>query len=74
MAAGQYMLSGDFSENYEKFDGFFKVLEGPEHFRRYKKLVIDREEFNSSCSSKWDDVFKNMIQRDADRTAELASV
>jgi len=72
MAAGHYMLSGDFFENYEKFDGFFQILEHPEHFRRYKKLVIDREEFNSSCSSKWDDVFKDMVERDKERNIALA--
>ena len=32
MAAGHYMLSGDFFENYEKFDDFFKFLEDPQQF------------------------------------------
>ena len=50
MAAGHYMLSGDFFENYQKFDSFFKILEDPNHFRRYKKLVIDRDDFvQPSC-------------------------
>ncbi len=75
MAAGHYMLSGDFFENYDKFDGFFKILESPEHFRRYKKLVIDREDFvKPSCSSQWEEVFKDMIQRDAERNVELAAL
>jgi hypothetical protein len=73
MAAGHYMLSGDFFENYEKFDGFFKVLEDPANFRRYKKLVIDRENFvQPSCHSRWEEVFKDMVARDNERTAELA--
>ena len=73
MAAGHYMLSGDFFENYEKFEGFFQILEHPENFRRYKKLVIDREEFvQPSCSTEWDVVFKEMLERDRERNAELA--
>ncbi len=73
MAAGHYMLSGDFFENYKKYEGFFEVLEDPAQFRRYKKLVIDRDDFvQPSCSSRWEEVFKDMIARDAERTAELA--
>jgi flavin-dependent dehydrogenase len=72
MAAGHYMLSGDFFENYEKFESFFKVLEDPNQFRRYKKLVIDRKEYvQPSCHSRWEEVFKDMIERDAERTAVL---
>ena len=70
MGAGHYMLSGDFFENYEKFDSFFKILEDPTQFRRYKKLVMDRDEFvQPSCHSRWEEVFKDMVERDADRNA-----
>ncbi|MEO5717525.1 MAG: NAD(P)/FAD-dependent oxidoreductase [Chthoniobacterales bacterium] len=73
MAAGHYMLSGDFFENYKKFEGFFEILESPEQFRRYKKLVIDRKEFvQPTCSTEWDLVFRDMLERDSERTAELA--
>ena len=73
MAAGHYMLSGDFFENYQKFDSFFKILEDPNHFRRYKKLVIDRDDFvQPSCEGRWDEIFKDMIGRDAERAAALA--
>jgi flavin-dependent dehydrogenase len=73
MAAGHYMLSGDFFENYEKFEDFFQILEDPKQFRRYKKVVIDRGEFvQPSCHSRWEEVFKDMVQRDAERSAELA--
>ena len=73
MAAGHYMLSGDFFENYKKFDDFFEVLENPDHFRRYKKLVIDRDEFvQPSCQSSREEVFADMMQRDRERTAALA--
>jgi flavin-dependent dehydrogenase len=74
MAAGHYMLSGDFFENYQKFDSFFEVLEDPAHFRRYKKLVIDRDDFvQPSCDSRWEEIFKDMVSRDVERTAALAS-
>ena len=46
MAAGHYMLSGDFFENHERYAKFFELLEDPKGFRRYKNLVIDREDFN----------------------------
>ena len=73
MAAGHYMLSGDFFENYQKFDSFFKILEDPNHFRRYKKLVIDREDFvEPSCEARWDEVFKDMIGRER-RTRDSAA-
>ncbi len=74
MAAGHYMLSGDFFENYQKFDSFFKILENPDHFRRYKKMVIDRDDFvQPSCESRWEDVFKDMLSRDAERSEALVS-
>jgi len=73
MAAGHYMLSGDFFENYEKFEGFFQILEDPTQFQRYKKLVIDRKEFNQpSCHSRWEDIFSDMINRDVERNAAFA--
>ena len=74
MAAGHYMLSGDFFENYEKFDEFFKALEDPKNFHRYQKLVIDRPAFNHpTCHSPWDLVFGDMRERDKERNAELAA-
>jgi Dehydrogenases (flavoproteins) len=73
MAAGHYMLSGDFFENYEKFNAFFQILEDPKQFQRYKKLVIDRKEFNQpTCRSRWEEIFADMVERDAERNAEFA--
>jgi hypothetical protein len=57
MAAGHYMLSGDFFENYAKYDGFFSILEDSETFRRYKRQVIDRADFQKECETTWADVF-----------------
>ena len=72
MAAGHYMLSGDFFENYQKYDSFFQLLEDPTQFRRYNKLVIERDDFvKPSCESRWQEVFQDMVKRDDERTAAL---
>lgn len=65
MAAGHYMLSGDFFENYSKYDDFFKALENADTFRRYKRTVIDRKEFQTECETKWGDVFGDLQLRAA---------
>jgi hypothetical protein len=57
MAARHYMLAGDFFENHEKYSRMFEVLENPREFRSYKKVVIDRPDFQSGCHTKWEDVF-----------------
>jgi len=63
MAAGHYMLSGDFFENYEKYDSFFQALENSDNFRRYKKTVIDRADFQRECETKWEDIFGELESR-----------
>lgn len=65
LAAGHYMLSGDFFENYGKYDEFFKTLENADNFRRYKKYVIDRPAFQTQCNTKWEDVFGNLTHEAA---------
>lgn len=42
MAAGHFMLSGDFFENYEKYNRFFSLLEDPRGFELYKQTIMDR--------------------------------
>jgi flavin-dependent dehydrogenase len=75
MAAGHYMLSGDFFENYKKYDDFFAVLEDPKQFMRYKSLVIDRKDFvRPTCDARLEDVFRDMAPRDAERNAAGASI
>src|SRR5262249_61455623 len=74
MAAGHYMLSGDFFENHEKFASFFEVLENPDNFRIYKAYVIDRKKFvQPSCHSPWGEIFSPMAGRDLERQAETAT-
>jgi hypothetical protein len=74
MAAGHYMLSGDFFENYQKYHRFFELLEDPRGFERYKKLVIDRPSLNDvSCHTTWETVFAEMAEMDAARNGRVAA-
>lgn len=43
MAAGHYMLAGDFFEKYDEYNSLFDLLENPRRFGHYKTLVIDHE-------------------------------
>ena len=68
MAAGHFMLSGDFFENYEKYHRFFTLLEDPRGFERYKTTIMDRAELNdTSCRIDFDTVFADMLEMDAVR-------
>jgi flavin-dependent dehydrogenase len=60
MAAGHYMLAGDFFENHQKYNKMFEVLENPTQFRSYQKVVIARPSFQTSCQTKWEDVFGDL--------------
>jgi flavin-dependent dehydrogenase len=60
MAAGHYMLAGDFFENHEKYNEMFTVLEDPRQFRTYEKVVIARPDFKTDCNTVWEDVFGEM--------------
>jgi flavin-dependent dehydrogenase len=74
LAAGHFMLSGNFFENYEKFHDFFSLLENPKTFRIYKHLVLDRPELNEQeCSDKWNEVFGQMVEMDQRRPRALTS-
>lgn len=64
MAAGHYMLAGDFFENHKRYDRFFRLLEDPKNFERYKNYVIDRESFQElSCNTPWDVAFGGRTER-----------
>jgi flavin-dependent dehydrogenase len=66
MAAGHFMLSGDFFENHERYDRFFELLEDPIAFRRYVNLVLRRERFSAtSC-----DAGRELVFADVGRAVE----
>jgi hypothetical protein len=57
MAAGHFMLAGDFFENHERYVKFFRLLGDPRVFKYYKELVIDRAVVDSSCHTARELVF-----------------
>jgi flavin-dependent dehydrogenase len=67
MAAGHYMLSGDFFENHDRYNQFFEMLEEPKKFERYKKIVMDQTKLQTSsgCNSKWEEVFGDLLHSTA---------
>jgi flavin-dependent dehydrogenase len=68
MAVGHFMLSGDFFENYQKYDGFFQLLENPKHFKKYKTLVLDRPQHaDTTCHTPFETVFGEMLGSDTMR-------
>lgn len=68
MAAGHYMLSGDFFENHAKYNRFFSLLEDPRGFDRYRRTVMDRPDLNQeSCAASWETVFAGMLAADQAR-------
>lgn len=68
MAAGHFMLSGGFFEEYEKFHRFFTLLEDPRGFELYKKTIMDRPALNeTSCHTKFETAFGEMLAMDARR-------
>jgi hypothetical protein len=55
MAAGHFMLSGDFFENHERYDKVFQLLEDPNMFRRYAKFVLERPDLSDvTCNTPHD--------------------
>jgi flavin-dependent dehydrogenase len=68
MAVGHFMLSGDFFENYSKYDEFFQLLENPYNFKNYKALVLDRKGAgDTSCSTPFETAFGAMLNADTQR-------
>jgi hypothetical protein len=58
MAAGHFLLAGDFFERHEEYGKFMDLLESPTHFGRYRRTVINRKEFQSaSCGASELDIF-----------------
>ncbi|MEX2030634.1 MAG: NAD(P)/FAD-dependent oxidoreductase [Anaerolineales bacterium] len=50
MAAGHFILSGDFFENHRKYHRFLDLLANPRYFQMLRSTVIRRPEFNApSC-------------------------
>jgi len=48
MALGHYVLAGDFFERHKEYSEFLDTLQDERFFKRYKKLVIERPEFQAN--------------------------
>jgi flavin-dependent dehydrogenase len=73
MAAGHFMLSGDFFENHERYSKFFELLENPNRFWRYKEFIMDRDEYQElSCHTPWDVAFGGRLDQFVPETATTA--
>jgi flavin-dependent dehydrogenase len=74
MAAGHFMLSGNFFENYDKFNKFFEMLEDRRGFHLYRLLVLNRPELSNqtTCNASWDLAFGEMAAADIARREALS--
>ncbi|HKW60248.1 MAG TPA: NAD(P)/FAD-dependent oxidoreductase [Candidatus Dormibacteraeota bacterium] len=73
MAAGHFMLSGDFFENHERYTRFFELLESPDNFWKYKKFIMDRTEYQElSCRTPHVVAFGGRTDRFVPEEAEVA--
>jgi hypothetical protein len=74
LAAGHYMLSGDFFEHHERYNRMFGLLEDPKKFRNYQRIVVAQPKLiDSSCHVPWDVAFGGMADMDAQREKAPAS-
>ena len=48
MALGHYILAGDFFERHEQYSKFLDTLQDEQFFKKYKKFVIERAEFQAN--------------------------
>jgi flavin-dependent dehydrogenase len=70
MAAGHYMLAGDFFENHLRYSRFFELLEQSSNFEHYRKFVIERDAFQElSCHTPWEIAFGGRTERFGPREA-----
>ena len=64
MAAGHYILAGDFFENQEKYEVFLDTLADPRKFDGYRNLVLNRRKFQTdSCDIERTIIFPELRQR-----------
>ena len=48
MALGHYLLAGDFFERHQEYTEFLDLLQDKRIFKKYKKLVMERPEFQAT--------------------------
>ncbi len=60
MAAGHYMLAGDFFENNMKYHKYLDLFANPRQFDFYREYVISREELHTPCNTDVSVVFPDV--------------
>jgi len=64
LAAGHFIIAGDFFENHAKYQEFFDTLADPTNFERYRHLVINRPDFHTdSCGVNREIIFPELNQQ-----------
>ncbi len=72
LAAGHYLLAGDFFERHEEYSELIDLLQNPRLYQKYKQLVIDRPSFqNPTCGASRDEIFHTLLEA-SDKEALLA--
>lgn len=62
MAAGHYLLAGDFFDRHEKYIEFIDLLQNPGLFDKFKQVVIDRTDFQTlDCDTPSEAVFPERV-------------
>jgi flavin-dependent dehydrogenase len=64
MAAGHFLLAGDFFENHRKYNRFFSLLEDPIQFERYRHFIVERPQYQElTCHTPWQVAFGRLVER-----------
>jgi flavin-dependent dehydrogenase len=62
MAAGHFILSGDFFENHARYNKFFELLQNPRHFEMYMgKLLNPSFQGDAPCAPASEAIFPEVV-------------
>ncbi len=72
LAAGHYLLAGDFFENHRRYHDFIDLLQEPGMFTKYNDLVLEKRKFQgTSCGLEHSDIFGKIM---AERVEEMLAM
>lgn len=57
MAVGHFMLAGDFFDRYDQYGDVIDVLQKPHLFKAYKRMVLERQDWQGKTCGHDDSVF-----------------
>ncbi len=62
LAAGHYLLAGDFFDRHEEYIELIDLLQSPKLFDKYKQNIIDRSDFQSAtCGMSRLEIFHSLL-------------